>query len=610
MEGMIRDVRKTGVILAVGLLLAMLGLRVASQPVPELHSTKDAPVIGRHIADADEIRVGISDDRMTELEYHAAKLSATGPYVVIDQATGKTVADMGGGQETTITVDQNGFYLYRGGFGTGSGPHKGPIILQAKNPASRVIANHVTRRGQRPKYKGYFEVTRGYSSPKKLSVVNVVPIQEYLKAVVPNELPSRYGFEAVKAQSVAARNYAIRPREKLWPQFDICDSQYCQVYFGAHTEDAATNRALEQTYGLIALYDGDPVLALYSSAHGGYSENYENAFSDPKTHVFPGTPLPYLQGRPDIADTVKRFGDLSSEEAARAFWTAKNVPSYDVESSYHRWQKQWAGYELQSQLSRTLAEASSEKFTAPFVKPAFPKGQSTGEIRRIHVKQRGVSGKAMAIEIEAANGRWTVEKEFVIRKVFAHGGRMLPSANVVFSHLTDANGRLVALRAEGGGFGHGVGMSQLGASYLSKQGRPYKDIVQHYYKGVAIGTIPLLVGQGHHREPVRVTFHAPHAQGRLLVETDEPNQPVLLQVNGENKLLRPTEERSSMTLAGGLRPNQLNTLVLYPDEKNPKRNIKAWIELIEPRAEDAPKEMARADGTKKPAQVCLLNVCW
>src|SRR5207247_2309085 len=80
------------------------------------------------------------------------------------------------------------------------------------DPDGRIKITSITRKGIPPSYRGVFELVPAKSSPEKFSAVNVLPMQDYLKAVVPNELPIQYGYEAVKAQAVAARNYAIHPR--------------------------------------------------------------------------------------------------------------------------------------------------------------------------------------------------------------------------------------------------------------------------------------------------------------------------------------------------------------------------------------------------------------
>ena len=93
-------------------------------------------------------------------------------------------------------------------------------------------------------------------------------------------------------------------------------------------------------------------------------------------------------------------------------------------------------------------------------------GETIGIIKCLKVLQRGESGKIMRLEIQTDNGNYIVEKELVIRRLFTNKGKALPSANVVFEHEYDENGDLIYIKAYGGGFGHGVGMSQYGAGYM------------------------------------------------------------------------------------------------------------------------------------------------
>ncbi|MGE3329888.1 MAG: SpoIID/LytB domain-containing protein, partial [Candidatus Melainabacteria bacterium] len=487
----------------------------------------------------------------------------------------------------TVKVDGQGFKL--SGAGMPPIPLKGPVQFEPLAPQDRMRVNNITRKGQIPQYRGVLEVTRATSSPLKLSVVNILPMSDYLKAVVPNELPPRYGMEAIKAQAVAARNYALRPRTKVWPQFDICDSQYCQVYFGSHTETSQTNAALEKTDGLVALYKGELVLALYSSSHGGYGEAYSNAFSDPDTKQFPAPPLAYLPGAPDIPSAD--YGDLRHEENARKFWTTR-APSFDVNSPHYRWEKTWTRAQLEAQLNQTLAEVSKTGMTKDFITPLFQPGQKIGTLKRVNVLQRGVSGKAMVVQIEATGGTWTIKKEYVIRKVFAQGGRMLPSANIVFSHLTGAGGRLESLKVNGGGFGHGVGMSQLGASYMSGHGHTFDEIIQHYYKGAALGTLPLTMGEGHEALPIHTSFYGYKPTGILYVQTTEPDPtkagPIRMLINDRPVRALPTREQpTAYDVSALLHAGEHNTLTLFPDEKNPQRKLRAWIEVVPPKTAEA-----------------------
>src|SRR3954471_23879394 len=137
-------------------------------------------------------------------------------------------------------------------------------------------------------YRGALEVFG--NSRRTLTVVNELPLEEYLRGVVPNELnPTTFGeIEALKAQAVAARTYIQRNLGQYRNEgYDVCATDTCQVYFGVLTEDALASQAVSDTRGVVATYDGKPINALYSSTCGGRTEDSENIFDKAE---------PYLRG--------------------------------------------------------------------------------------------------------------------------------------------------------------------------------------------------------------------------------------------------------------------------------------------------------------------------
>ncbi len=648
-----RLLRIVGLPFAIGLpvvALALLAMPAQASPPGNALTTGFStvmPISSLAYRDATLIRVGISDDNMTAQEYPSTRISATGPFTIKDKRSGTTVFSGRAGESASITVDRLGFHVNA----TGLAPHpafraslffpglfaagiqmnnaaliaalppsielpalppqvesepmlKLPIpvvplatpdatstlLVQTARPIDRLKITNITRRHEVPEYRGFFEIVRGASSPNKLSVVNVLSLEDYLKAVVPNELPMRYGWEAVKAQAVAARNYAIRPREKPWKTFDICDSQLCQVYLGSQTETPDSNRAIGETEGLVGIYDGDPILALFSSSHGGVAEDYSNAFSDPLTKQYPAPPIPYLKGGPDVP--LSPSLDLRTEEGARRYWTDTTARSFDVDSPYYRWEKRWTRPELEATINAGLLAVSKDTSTRDFVSPLFQPGQSIGALQNIRVLTRGLSGKAMIVSIEGTRGTWVIKKEFLIRKVFQHGGKMLPSANLVFT-LHQGPAGLTDIVANGGGFGHGVGLSQLGASWMSGHGYPFSKIVQHYYKGVSLGSVPVALGGAASSvlvpQPVLTRFGVKQPHGTLWVQEGEfgvpsvyNRDPISIAINGQRLQVAPSGYRSSVVVDNSLHAGQINTLVLFPDEHHPARRLKAWVELYWP----------------------------
>ncbi|MBI4482066.1 MAG: SpoIID/LytB domain-containing protein, partial [Acidobacteria bacterium] len=139
------------------------------------------------------------------------------------------------------------------------------------------------------KYRGAVEVFANRQG--RLTVVNVLGMEEYLRGVVPNELsPYTYPeLEALKAQAVAARTYALRHRDGFARDgYDLMATDRSQVYGGADAERPLSSRAVEETRGIAATYAGEPIQAFYSSTCGGMTENFEN--------IFGGAPIPYLRG--------------------------------------------------------------------------------------------------------------------------------------------------------------------------------------------------------------------------------------------------------------------------------------------------------------------------
>ncbi len=544
----------------------------SNQPPVPTYAVHKAPII----LNADLIRVGLSDSTMINQEYPSASISATGPFRILEKGTQRIVLLGSTNKSVRISRSGSGFYLHA--WRQTLGPITGTLTVEPAEANSLLKVTSIRRNGVTPEYRGVFEIAPGYSGLQEFSIVNILPLQDYLKAVVPNELPYRFGFEAEKAQAVAARNYAIHPREKPWPQFDICDSQYCQAYYGAQTEDPRTTQAIKDTQGIFALYDGKPILALYSSTNGGYSANYQNAFSDPGTKKFPGTPIPYLKAEPDFGPRI----DLSTDAAAGAYYTNDNIKSDDVLSPNYRWHRRWSSRLLEYTINHYLAKAYEDGFTHSFISPGFPPGSSIGRLEKLEALERDISGKIMKLRIVGTNGSWTLEKEFVIREVLRTNGHFLPSANVVFNFIKNRYGVPSEVVAAGGGLGHSVGMSQYGASYLSKHGASFVQILQHYYNGISLGTLPMSATADHGK---RTQFYVLKSQGVLHVQTTGTT-PVRVAINGHTlQLTPPTDGKCTCSIQQYLIPNQLNQLTLYPAQET-NTTITAWITLYKPKLSD------------------------
>lgn len=433
-------------------------------------------------------------------------------------------------------------------------------------PTGLLGVRDLKRKGEPAVYHGAFEVVQK-PDHKGFYLVNLVEIQEYLKGVVPNEMPIRFGLEALKAQTIAARNYVLAPRTKAYEEFDVVDSVASQVYYGANTETDISTRAVIETDGVVALYDNEPILTLYSSTAGGYTESYANAFSDPNSKIFPSEHKPYLAAVPD----EEEFPKLNDEDKARNFYSQK-VPSFDIESPYYRWQKEWAVGELENILKKTLPAQSK----TGFVTPEFKASDDLGTIKDIKVMRRGESGKAIEVELMTTKGCYRISKELVIRRVFQKDGISLPSANIIFEKNLDNYGNITDITVYGGGFGHGVGMSQYGAGYMAtKLKQPYYNILRHYYTSICLGTLPVEVWN----EPVKQTFWAPAGRAALVLINPGVSK-IKVVINGKERMFDVTkslfQKEVKIDISRFIEDGQ-NNIVYCPND----HLIKVYVELVE-----------------------------
>ena len=405
----------------------------------------------------------------------------------------------------------------------------------------------------------------------------MIEVEDYLKGVVPNEMPVHFGLEALKAQSVAARNYVLSPRTKSSPNYDVVDSVASQVYFGANTEKPLANQAVEETEGVVAIYDWNLILAQYSSTAGGYTESYSHAFSDPLTKEFPSKEKPYLKAVPDIISQ----SPLNTEEAASAYY--KSTPdAYDIRSPYFRWTKEWNAKELHDVLQNTLIAQSA----TGFVHPAFKKGDKLDDLVELKVLRRGDSGKIVEMEVITRTQKYKIFKELVVRRLLTKDGKALPSANVVFDNILDDNGNLVSIKAYGGGFGHGVGMSQYGAGFMgSELKRPYEKILQHYYTGITLATKPVIISGNNTQSNVTQNFYTKDKYAHVIIDNKFQASKIIINVNGkENCYELPTNLIGSrvadIDISNLIKKGRNTVTFVYPPDEGSNKAIRLYVELV------------------------------
>ena len=520
------------------------------------------------------VRVGIGTSNFGTYQYKEITVFGTGDTQIYDNRV--LIDNIPANQPVRITYSDGIFNIYTP---QSNIPESVTGPLQITSNYGLLGVKGLNRAGKQALYHGAFELVG--NSKSTFNLVNMVEVEEYLKGVVPNEMPVTFGLEALKAQSVAARNYVLSPRTKTSINYDVVDSVASQVYYGANTEKPLATQAVKETEGIVALYGWDLILAQYSSTAGGYTESYSNAFSDPKSKEFPSKEKPYLKGKPDV------FGQepLNTEENARAFYTTK-PGAYDIRSPYFRWEREWTSDELHKVLQTNLPVQSA----TGFVKPEFNNYDILDDLTEIKVVRRGESGKIIEMEIVTKTKTYKVFKELVIRRLLTKDGKALPSANVVFDNIKDENDNLSAIHAFGGGYGHGVGMSQFGAGFMgSELHKTFETILQHYYTGITLSTKPVIISSDPSQIEVEQSFYAPKKYAKIIIDNKFGVENLKIDINGQEKIFELPKDRFSHKRYSEIDISEFvnkgrNTVVFTSTEftnSSVNKGSRLYIELVE-----------------------------
>ena len=514
------------------------------------------------------VRVGLGDNSFNKYDYDKAGIFAEAEMNVFDGS--ELIVNVPAYKTVNVKLSSDMFVLTY---------DNGEVIDQVKGPVrfvcndGRLGVKNLKRVGTQAFYRGEIEITKYNKRLGRFHIVNVIEVEDYLKGVVPNEMPVHFGLEALKAQSVAARNYVLSPRVKAYDAFDVVDSVASQVYFGAGSEKDLGTRAVEETEGIVALYNWDLILAQYSSTAGGYTESFANVFSDPKSKAFPSVSKPYLIAKPDMLSQQP----LSVEEDAAAFYKSK-PDSYDMKSPYFRWERTWTKDELQKVLQSNLAAQSA----TGFVHPEFRKGDKLDDIVKLDVKRRGESGKIIEMEIVTKTQNYKVYKELVVRRLLTNKGKALPSANVVFEHTLDEDGNLISVTAFGGGFGHGVGLSQYGAGFMATELKlPYEKILKHYYTGITLGTKPFVLSAD--KNIVSQNFYTKDKHAELVVDNKYQLSHFLVNINGKEKDIKLSKNFfnrvEKIDISKYLQRGKNTIVFYYPQDEDKSKGLRIYAEL-------------------------------
>jgi len=404
----------------------------------------------------------------------------------------------------TLKASENGIVLIHNNKQTGSSPDR--WYIRPSGQGMLKILNKQSDTGSSLSsvpYRGTLEVS--YNNGE-LFLINEVNLEEYLYSVVPSEMPVKFGLEALKAQAIASRSYALRClTSEGYAAYGahVDDSTASQVY-NSISEQSISIQAVNETYGLAAFYEGEVIDSRFFSTSCGYTANFHEVWSD-KNRSFPGNEIPYLISRPQFPSNVP---DLHNEENFRAFIIQKDLDGYDRFSPFFRWSITLKREELEAIIQNNLSRIQqadpsfvlTRKDNGIFVRDNIP--DETGQLLNIQVARRGQGGNIMELDISTTRGTFRVIKEYNVRQVlrpvnYLDGGKpivlqcfdgsvrenfpILPSAFAYIDLERNTEGTITNIVISGGGYGHGVGMSQYGAYGMSLLGYSYDEIIRHYY---------------------------------------------------------------------------------------------------------------------------------
>lgn len=323
----------------------------------------------------------------------------------------------------------------------------GKLRISPLDPNTEIQVESIDRAYGKPSYKGILELR---TTEEGIALINELDLEDYLCKVVPSEMPLSYEEEALKAQAVCARSYACRQAaDYAYPDYEahMNDSTDFQVYNNSPAGEAA-NQAVLKTRGEVVRYRGEIASTYYYSTSCGKTTNME------AWGTAPSEKNQYLKS----IEVKGKEGDYE-----------KNLPWY-------RWKAQ-----VDKNTLSHLIKGNT--------------GKDIGVLSEIEITKRGAGGVAVQMTARGDKGEIIVDTEGKIRaalggkgyKIKKNDGSVADSAKLLPSAFFSVEKKGESFLIQGGGFGHGIGMSQNGANEMAKQGKNYKEILKFFFRGTSVG---------------------------------------------------------------------------------------------------------------------------
>lgn len=393
----------------------------------------------------------------------------------------------------TISI-QNGLLLWNGKSGE-------CFSFSPKNGDARFVLNDVVIgvgfHWQRKENQTFSGELMFIIENNQVRAINRLPVEDYLVSVISSEMSATSSLELLKAHTIISRSWLYAQLQnrgkrnspiKGWQTedetvrwydrdnhmlFDLCADDHCQRYQGlTRAVNPNVRRAVKETENLVLKYDGKVCDARFSKCCGGMTERFSACWENEE--------MEYLKAFRDTTDETE-YVDLTKEDEARRW--IENVPDafcsnvskevmsqilngYDCETNdFYRWKVRYS----QSELSKLLVERSGINF---------------GTVLELQPIERAASGRLVKLRIVGTKRVHTVGKELEIRR-WLSASHLYSSAFVIDKEIDNNTGEIFFL-LKGAGWGHGVGLCQIGAAVMGEKGYDYKRILAHYYPGTCI----------------------------------------------------------------------------------------------------------------------------
>lgn len=445
-------------LLLVTILCIIIGSHIVKRKVedrdvePEQQTTEQALDDERFIDKSTTIKVALNTTGYKSLYHKSIKLTSNTDYTLTTGGTTKNYK-----KDHILMLDKIA----------------GPAVIEPVDKKGKITVLSIERGNGNPTYRGILKIEK---KAKGMVLVNEVSIEEYLYGVVPSEMPSSYDAEALKVQAICARSYAIKQMKAgRFKEYnaDVDDSVECQVYKNSK-ESAKTNQAVRDTTGKVITYKGKIIDAYFFSTSYGYTTNSSDVWYQSNKDKSPQ----YLTGK--FQGEKNKSYHLEKESTFRKFIDQPNkFKTFEREENWYRWKLKTDV----ATMTKTLKELGAD--------------YDIGTLKAINILSRGVGGVVKKVQLVGKNKTITVAKEYQIRTILA------PKDNVIYgqNNFSVKNVSILPsgyfyvkvnknkIEFVGGGYGHGVGMSQNGADIMAKNGYSLNEIIKHYYSGTKVEAI-------------------------------------------------------------------------------------------------------------------------